>query len=63
MCWSVTTARTLERLCLSESEKQIAYALGINRNTVHVQVEALYRLFGVASRAELLVRCIGEAGG
>ncbi len=55
-------AQTLERLCLGESEKRIAYELGISSNTVHVHVKALYRLFGVGSRAELLVRCIGVAG-
>ena len=53
-------AETLERLCLGKSEKEIGYELGISRNTVHVYVKALYRLFGVASRAELLVRCIGQ---
>lgn len=53
-------AQTLERLCLGESEKEIANALAISQNTVHHYVKTLYRLFCVKSRAELLARFIGE---
>src|SRR5579871_2464683 len=42
------------------SEKQIAYALGISRNTVHVYVTAIYRHFDVNSRGELLAIMIRE---
>lgn len=53
-------AQTLERLCLGESEKEIAYALAISHNTVHQYVKTLYRLFCVRSRGELLARFIDE---
>ena len=46
--------------CLLEgdSEKQVAARLGLSRPTVHEYVTALYRLFDVSSRAELLARCL-----
>ena len=40
------------------SEKEVAAKLRLSPHTVHVYVKALYRHFGVASRAELLVRAI-----
>jgi DNA-binding NarL/FixJ family response regulator len=56
--------RTLERLLLGESEKQVARALGISQHTVHEYVCGLYRHFSVNSRAELLARCFqGERAG
>jgi DNA-binding CsgD family transcriptional regulator len=44
----------LERLLEGQSEKQIAYDLAISQHTVHDYVKALYKKYGVASRAELL---------
>jgi DNA-binding CsgD family transcriptional regulator len=40
------------------SEKQVAADLQISQNTVHDYVKALYRRFGVNSRAELLAQFI-----
>lgn len=53
-------AQTLEHLCRGASEKEVAAALAISRNTVHVYVKGLYRRFGVASRSELLARFIAK---
>ena len=47
-------AETLNLLLQGQSEKQVARALGVSVHTVHVYVKALYRRFGVSSRAELL---------
>lgn len=51
--------------CLLEgdSEKQIAGRLGLTPSTVHQYVKAVYRHFGVHSRAELLVRWIRVRSG
>ena len=38
-----------------DSEKQLAARLGLSRATIHQYVTALYRYFGVTSRAHLLV--------
>jgi DNA-binding CsgD family transcriptional regulator len=46
--------QTLERLLAGDSEKQIAAALAVSPNTVHVYVKALYRHYAVSSRGELL---------
>lgn len=46
--------QVLFRLQSGNSEKEIAWALGISRHTVHVYVKLLYRSFGVRSRGELL---------
>src|SRR5262249_6470116 len=46
--------RTLHCLQQGDSEKQVASRLGLSRPTVHQYVMALYRHFGVGSRAELL---------
>jgi DNA-binding CsgD family transcriptional regulator len=48
--------QTLEGLLQGNSEKQIAFALGLSQHTVHHYVQALHKRFGVASRAELLAR-------
>ena len=54
--------QTLRRLLAGDSEKQVAINLGVSRHTVHVYVKALYRHFEVASRGELLARCLAEPG-
>ncbi len=46
--------QTLELLLGGDAEKEVAYKLGVSPHTVHVYVKALYRSFGVNSRAELL---------
>lgn len=46
--------QTLEALLEGDGEKQAALRLGISPRTVHEYVEALYRHFGVSSRAELM---------
>jgi hypothetical protein len=48
--------RTLDRLMAGDSEKQAAVRLGLSRHTVHDYIKALHRRFGVASRAELLLK-------
>jgi hypothetical protein len=48
--------QTLEGLLQGNSEKQIAFALGLSQHTVHHYVQALHKRFGVASRAELLAK-------
>jgi DNA-binding NarL/FixJ family response regulator len=40
-------------------EKEVAFALCLSRHTVHTHVKRIYRLLGVQSRAELMVRCLG----
>jgi DNA-binding NarL/FixJ family response regulator len=46
--------------CLLEGdgEKQAAARMGLSRATVHQYVKALYRHYGVATRAELLARVL-----
>lgn len=51
----------LDGLIRGDSEKQIAFALGVTRATVHDHVLGVYRHFGVSSRGELLARFIGRA--
>jgi len=51
---------TLRGLARGRSEKQLAAELKLSRHTVHDYVKALYRHFGVQSRSELLVRCLGH---
>jgi DNA-binding CsgD family transcriptional regulator len=41
-----------------DSEKQLAARLGLSRATIHQYVTALYRHFGVGSRAQLLALAI-----
>jgi DNA-binding CsgD family transcriptional regulator len=48
-----------------DSEKQLAARLGLSRATIHQYVTALYRHFGVSSRAQLLalaIKRIARAG-
>ncbi len=54
--------QTLERLLAGDAEKQIAARLKISPHTVHQYVKALYRRFGVSTRAELLATCLSSAG-
>ena len=51
---------TLEHLLTGMSEKEVAAAMELSRHTVHTYVKAIYRAFGVKSRAELLVRILSE---
>ena len=46
--------QTLALLCEGDSEKQVAYKLGISPHTVHNYVKALHQRFDVSSRGELL---------
>ena len=61
---SSLTKRRLEvlaQLIKGDSEKQIAYNLGITRGTIHDHVLSIYRHFEVNSRGELLAKFIGRA--
>lgn len=49
----------LRHLLTGATEKAVAAALGISRETVHGYVKAIYAAHGVSSRAELLVQCLG----
>jgi DNA-binding NarL/FixJ family response regulator len=46
--------QTLACLLQGDSEKQVAARLGLSPATTHQYVTALYRRFGVQSRAQLL---------
>jgi DNA-binding NarL/FixJ family response regulator len=48
--------QTLRHLLDGASEKEVAQRLKLSPHTVHVYVKALYRHYGVRSRAELLAR-------
>lgn len=50
--------QTLERLLAGDSEKQVARQLHLSPHTIHDYVKALYRHFGVSSRAELIISCL-----
>jgi DNA-binding CsgD family transcriptional regulator len=50
--------QTLDCLLEGDSEKQVAARLGLSRHKVHEYVTTLYRRLGVASRAELMARCL-----
>ena len=50
--------QTLACLLEGDSEKQVAARLGLSQATTHQYVTALYRRFGVGSRAQLLARFI-----
>jgi DNA-binding NarL/FixJ family response regulator len=50
--------QTLRSLLVGDSEKQVAAKLGLSQNTVHVYVKALYKKYGVSSRAELLAKWV-----
>jgi len=49
---------TLDSLLEGDSEKQVAARLGLSAATIHQYVTALYRHFGVGSRAQLLVHVL-----
>ena len=51
----------LGALLRGASEKQVAAELGISPQTVHGRVKSLYLAYGVASRSELLVKCLARA--
>ncbi|MBI1337850.1 MAG: hypothetical protein GC164_12940 [Phycisphaera sp.] len=53
----------LNCLIAGDSEKQVAYRLGISQHTVHNYVKAIYKHFEVSSRAELLARFIRQPVG
>ena len=44
------------------SEKQVAAELGLSQHTVHDYVRSLHKRLGVASRGELLARCVPSRG-
>ena len=48
--------QTLRHLLAGASEKQVAGHMKLSRHTVHVYMKALYRRYGVSSRAELLAK-------
>lgn len=50
----------LRELLRGGSEKEIAGALGISRETVHGYVKTIYAAHAVSTRAELLARCLGR---
>uniref|UniRef100_A0A7C4QVH8 FHA domain-containing protein n=1 Tax=Schlesneria paludicola TaxID=360056 RepID=A0A7C4QVH8_9PLAN len=50
--------RVFDLLIEGMLEKQIAWKLDISPHTVHNHIRAIYRAFGVHSRAELLVRVL-----
>jgi DNA-binding NarL/FixJ family response regulator len=50
--------QTLACLLQGDSEKQLAARLGLSPTTIHQYVTALYRHFGVTSRAQLLAPMI-----
>lgn len=60
--WSSNSAYTLRGLARGRSEAQLAAELGLSPHTVHDYVKALYRHFGVQSRAELLALCVARGG-
>jgi DNA-binding NarL/FixJ family response regulator len=49
---------TLQYLLAGKSEKQIATDLGLSKHTIHTYVKALYKHFGVSTRAELLAKWV-----
>ncbi|MEL7240069.1 MAG: helix-turn-helix transcriptional regulator, partial [Planctomycetota bacterium] len=55
-------AQTLALLVEGDSEKQVAYKLGISPHTVHNYVKALHQRFDVCSRGELLAKANPPAG-
>ena len=50
----------LRGLLQGASEKQVAAELGISPQTVHGRVKSIYLAYGVTSRSELLVKCLGR---
>lgn len=58
---TVRRLEVLSQLIRGDSEKQIAFDLGVTRGTIHDHVLAIYRHFEVSSRGELLAKFIGRA--
>jgi DNA-binding NarL/FixJ family response regulator len=54
--------QTLACLLDGDSEKQVAARLRLSRPTTHQYVTALYRHFGVRSRAQLLTHFLRRMG-
>jgi DNA-binding NarL/FixJ family response regulator len=54
--------QTLACLLAGDSEKQVAARLHLSRSTVHQYVGALYRHFGVRSRAQLMSHAMKRTG-
>src|SRR5262249_30102613 len=54
--------QTLACLLEGDSEKQVAARLGLSPATTHQYVTALYRRFGVQSRAQLLAYAMKRMG-
>jgi DNA-binding CsgD family transcriptional regulator len=54
--------QTLACLLEGDSEKHVAARLGLSQATTHQYVTALYRRFGVRSRAQLLAHALRRAG-
>jgi hypothetical protein len=52
--------QTLDGVLRGESEKQIAFALGLSQHTVHNYIRALHSRFNVSSRAELIAKATEE---
>ena len=48
--------QTLDGVLRGDSEKQIAFALGLSQHTVHNYIRALHARFEVSSRAELIAK-------
>lgn len=59
---SPALVRTLTLLLQGASEKQIAARNELSRHTVHDHVKAIYRRWGVNSRAELLATILSSKG-
>ncbi|MEO6437032.1 MAG: LuxR C-terminal-related transcriptional regulator [Tepidisphaeraceae bacterium] len=53
-------SQTLDGILQGESEKQIAFHLGLSTHTVHNYIRALHRRFNVSSRAELIAKASEE---
>ncbi len=60
-CLSEAQQRVFQLLLSSKKEKNIARTLGLSPHTVHNHVRAIFRLFAVHSRAELLARLLDRA--
>jgi DNA-binding NarL/FixJ family response regulator len=54
--------QTLAYLLEGDSEKQVADRLGLSHDTTHQYVTALYRHFGVGSRAQLMAHVLKRIG-
>ena len=53
--------QTLNHLLKGRTEQQISERLDMSFHTVHSRVKAIYRLFGVKSRSQLLARFLSAA--